>query len=129
VSAEAAAARTVGEGRADVALWVGFFAGPLAFAAGEALSYSLAPTACAAGAKLPLHLVAVGAFALALIGLAAAWRAWRRLGEPRQDEPADPALGRRRFMAISGLALSAGFALAIVALEVPNLVLPLQACR
>lgn len=132
-------------GGADVALWVGCFAGPFAFAADEAASYSLAPTACAAGAKLPLHLVALAAFVVALAGLGAARRAWRRLREPAgttaptpdpdparhptADPTADPAPGRRRFMALSGLLLSAGFALAIVALEIPNLVLPLQACR
>jgi hypothetical protein len=124
-----------GGGADDVALWVGCFAGPFAFAVDEAASYALAPTACAAGAKLPLHLVALGAFVVALAGLGAARRAWRRLREPAGpvDAPVDPAMdpapGRRRFMALSGLILSAGFALAIVALEIPNLVLPLRACR
>jgi hypothetical protein len=124
-----------GGGGIDVALWAGVFAGPFAFAVDETVSYSLAPTACVAGAKLPLHVVALVTFAVALAGLAAAWRAWRRVGrgwgEPEEGAPVagDPELGRRRFMAVSGLALSAGFALTIVALEIPNLVLTLQACR
>jgi len=119
--------RAEGE-RGGLALWMGVFAGPVAWGLDESVSYSLAPTACAAGAKLPLHLVSLAALALALAGLFAAASAWRRVGGER-DAGEGPVRGRRRFMALSGLLLSAGCALAIVAFEVPNLVLPLRACR
>jgi len=117
--------------RGGVALWAGVFAGPAAWALDETVSYSLAPTACAAGAKLPLHLASVAAFLLALLGLLTAAAAWRRVGGGGEAEGpgASPILGRRRFMALSGIVLSAGCALSIVALEIPNLVLPLRACR
>ncbi len=117
------------EARGGLALWLGVFAGPVAWALDETVSYSLAPTACATGEKLPLHLASIAAFALALVGLLAAMaagRAWRRIDG---ESAGDPASGRRRFMALSGILLSAGCALTIVALEIPNLVLPLRACR
>jgi hypothetical protein len=119
--------RTEGAGeRGGLALWLGVFAGPVAWALDESVSYSLAPTACATGEKLPLHLASIAAFALALVGLFAAMAAWRRVGGEREGPPPS---GRRRFMALSGILLSAGCALSIVALEIPNLVLPLRACR
>lgn len=99
--------------RRDLLLWLGMLAGPVAWALQLQATYSLAPTACTVESKLFLHLVSLGCLLLALGGAALA----RHLGKGACAE------SRERFMAVSGVVLSLGFALVIVALEVPNWVL------
>lgn len=101
--------------RRDVLLWLALFAGPVAFAVAELTSYSLAPTACAAGTKWMLHLVSVLTLLVSLGGALLA----RSVGRDLPEEGS----GRARFMALAGTAMGLGFALAIAALEVPNVVL------
>ncbi|HKI04353.1 MAG TPA: hypothetical protein VKK31_20415 [Thermoanaerobaculia bacterium] len=108
--------------RRDVLLWLGVLAGPLAWILSEQLSYALTPTACASKSELLLHLASLAPLLLAAAGGALAWSRWKGLAEG-STEKGDPEGSRERFMAISGMAACAFFALVIVATWVPNLVL------
>jgi hypothetical protein len=108
--------------RRDVLLWLPVLAGPVAWILAEQLSYVLAPTACWKGQPLLLHLVPLATLAIAAAGAAFARRLGRRQPE-ESTETGDPKASRRRFMAVFGFWSCLGFALAILATEVPNLVL------
>jgi hypothetical protein len=96
-------------------LWFAIFVGPLAWSMDFALSYGLTGRACtvqSAGLLLVFSALALGA---TVTGLLAAVRATRQL--ERADTAAEPA----RFMAISGVVISGGFLLAIMAAALPRL--------
>jgi hypothetical protein len=106
----------------DVLLWLAALAGPLAWAATEMLGYALAPTACWSGRQFFLHLIPVATLLIAAAGAALARLRWR--AEPSgSTETGDTRQSRRRFMALFGFWACLGFAVAILAQEVPNLVL------
>lgn len=117
--------RLTAENKQDLALWTGVLAGPIAWALQFQINYSLVQTACDSGNKLALHLVTLAALLAVAGGAVAAWRIWKRLPEGSRDQ-GDAHQARARFMALSGLAMSAFFAVLIVATEIPNLVL--RAC-
>lgn len=101
------------------ALWAGLAAGPLAWAALLQTNYVLSYVACEQRHTWMLHLATAVALALVALGALAAWRA-----RPADDEIASAtAEARARFMATGGLALCAGFALVILATELPVLIL------
>jgi hypothetical protein len=108
--------------RREVLLWLPVMAGPVAWILAEQLSYMLAPTACWQGRHLMLHLVPLATLAIAAAGAAFARVLGRRQPEA-STETGDPQASRRRFMALYGFWSCLGFALAILATEVPNLVL------
>jgi hypothetical protein len=108
--------------RGDVLLWLPVLAGPVAWILAEQLSYVLAPTACWQGEHLMLHLVPLATLAIAAAGALFARRLGRRQPEV-STETGDSGESRRRFMALFGFWSCLGFALAILATEVPNLVL------
>lgn len=95
-------------------LWFGVLAGPAAWALNQMVSYLFVPWACASGTRIMLHLVALAALLLALIGAAIAWRNWRKSGA-EWHTAAGGIIGRSRFMALGGFVLSLMFALVIVA--------------
>lgn len=108
--------------RADVLLWLAFLAGPLAWIVAELASYSLAPTACWSGRHLWLHLVPLATLPVAAGGAALAHARGRR--EPAgATESGGARSARRRFMAVLAFWTCLGFALVILATEVPNLIL------
>lgn len=103
-------------------LWFAIFVGPLSWSADFALSYGLTGRACtseSAGFLLIFSGLAIGA---TLTGLAAAVRASRGLPRPVDDTSAggEPT----RFMVASGIAISGGFLLAILAAAIPRLMVP-----
>jgi hypothetical protein len=106
-------------------LWIGALAGPVVWSAVLETNYVLSYVACEQRHEWMLHLSALTG--LGLIGLAALglWRA-RPPGfddsEP-STAPEKTAVMRARFMVVGGLALCAWFALVILALEIPVLVL------
>jgi hypothetical protein len=107
------------------ALWAGMLAGPLTWAALLETNYVLSYVACEQRGAWMLHL-ATG-IALAVIGAGAyiAWMAAPPLGARNVPStvPADAAVARARFMAITALGLCAWFALVVIATEIPALVL------
>jgi hypothetical protein len=101
------------------ASWAGLAAGPLAWAALLEVNYVLSYVACEQRHTWMLHLGTASALALVALGALAAW--WAR---PSHDGSlSSTAEARARFMTTGGLALCAGFALVILATEVPALVL------
>jgi hypothetical protein len=123
-------ARAEREG-AGAGLWYGFMVGPIAWAVDLLSSYALVPMACDAGRLTLLHLVFLATFVAALAGLFLAWQAWGRLRSEEGGSTSEgtPTGSRRRFMALSGMALSTAFALVIAATEIPNLVLATRGCN
>jgi hypothetical protein len=107
-------------GRRLAALWAGLAAGPLAWAVLLETNYALSYVACEQRHTWMLHLAA--ATALLLIGLGALAA---RVATPSMPHEAAPSVAeaRARFMAVGGLILCAGFAVLIVATEIPVLVL------
>jgi hypothetical protein len=103
-------------------LWVGLLLAPIAFLINLEVSYALVPTACASRNKLPVHLVQLTCLLLTLYGLLTAWRCWKAAGATWPGEAGDP-LARSRFMAGTGLLVSAMFVLVIVAQWIPIVVL------
>ncbi len=107
------------------ALWIGVLSGPILWGITLQTNYSLSYVACGQGSKWMLHVAAL--VALALIGLAARFL-WRARPDGTDDthpsiDPERTALVRARFMTVGGLALCAWFAIVILALEVPALIL------
>lgn len=98
-------------------LWFAIFVGPMAWAADFGLSYGLTQWACAAGSSRLLLVFSALALAAALAGVFAALRAHRGLSSSTGiASAADPS----RFLAISGIVLSSGSLLPIVAAAIPR---------
>jgi hypothetical protein len=108
--------------RGILLLWVGLLAAPLAWALHLQVSYMLGTLACEHNAQTAFHLVTAVALLLAAAGGGIAWWCWGHSGRawPRGE---GGAVGRSRFMALSGFILSLVFALAIVAQAVINFIL------
>jgi hypothetical protein len=104
------------------ALWVGLLLAPTAFLINLEVAYALVPTACASRNVLPVHLVHLACLLLTLFGLLTAWRSWKTTGASWPGEQGDP-LSRSRFMAGTGMLMSAMFVLVIVAQWIPSFVL------
>jgi hypothetical protein len=104
-------------------LWFGMLGGAGAWALHLVVSYSLVPAACAAGLGYLFYVGIAGCAGIALGALFFAWRGWnltRDLPEDtRNGNGARLISNRVRFMAISGLALSAFFLMVILAQSVP----------
>lgn len=104
--------------RGEIALGAALLAPPAAWMLDLLLLYSLQRYVCATGAVWLFHLSTAAALGVAGAAGAVAWRA---LPPQRESER------RRRFLAVSGVALSAGFVLLILAEAVPTLLL--EPCR
>ena len=104
-------------------LWAGILAGPFAWALDLGASYALASWMCPAGGEETLMLLPAAAMAIVAAGAAVSWMALRHT--PAQGGHKDGGLSRQRarFMAILGLALSALFAVTLVAGALPVWVL------
>ena len=104
------------------ALWLGIVGGPIAWLLYLQLSYMLAPRACQAGDKTALAVVAVVALATTIAITIVSWRAWHASGAD-YDTGEGTVLGRSRFMALSGLGISALIILLVIASFIPIFVL------
>lgn len=97
--------------RLNATLWLGVFAGPIAFLLTLQAKYALVDYVCRNRAAWLMWLITIAGLVLCAIGAIAARRGW----------VSDAT--RVRFMAIAGLALSTMFALAIIAMAIPDLFL------
>jgi hypothetical protein len=102
-----------------LALWTGLAAGPLAWAALLQVNYALSYVACERRQIWMLHVATAAALVLVGAGAFTVWLA----APPLIGVTSGTGEGRARFMALAGLALCAGFAVVIVATEIPVLVL------
>lgn len=100
-------------------LWFAVFVGPLAWSADFGISYALTGRACSVESAALLLLFSAVAFAVTLWGLVTAVRAIREL--PQTADAGGIRADPTRFMALSGIAVSGGFLLAIVAAGIPRL--------
>jgi hypothetical protein len=104
-------------------LWLAILIGPLAWLVFLQAAYALVPSACRrpTGGMIALFAVAALALALSTAGLVAAWQGWRRVG--RAGAPGNTATSRTRFVALTGISMSALFVLVVVAGMLPLLLL------
>jgi hypothetical protein len=96
------------------ALWFGVLAGPLTWLWTELIGYAMVRWSCAEHTRLVLHIVVLAALIIVVVAGLTAWRRWRAAGSEWRDEMGGP-VGRTRFMAMGGMALSTIFALLILA--------------
>jgi hypothetical protein len=95
------------------ALWLSFFAGPLAWTAHELLSYALVKPACGAHLMILEYLVSLGTLALSAGGIYIAYRHGAAMQTPRTTP---------RFIALAALLMNVLFAFTIVMEALPQVV-------
>jgi hypothetical protein len=110
------------EWRLNRALWISLLAGPCAWAVHLLAAYSLTQTACTDHRQWLLHLVSFALLPIPVAGGMSAARLWRRLPEGSTSH-GDDLRSRSRFMALSGMVMSAFFVLAILAQWIPAWIL------
>jgi hypothetical protein len=109
----------VSDRRRGQLLAAGFFLAPFAWGLQLMVNYSTTTTVCLNGQMWLLHLVSLLAALTASSGALIGWAAWTRLTSGSTVE-GDPYAVGRRFLALSGMGLSAFFVLAIFAADLPN---------
>jgi hypothetical protein len=105
-----------------ISLWGGIVGGPLISLVYLEISYALVPSACIAGNKHVLALITLAALLAASLTMAVAWRVWHAAGATYDSASGGP-LSRGRFMALSGLGLSALSILFVIASAIAIMVL------
>lgn len=103
-------------------LWYGVLAGAAAWKLQLVVNYALNPYACWHRAEVLGHLASFIAAALAATGVWVAWGIWKRAGKGMETEHGGTVV-RARWMALTGIALSAYFVLLILGQWLPNLLL------
>jgi hypothetical protein len=106
-----------------LALWPALFVAPLAFLAELTLAYALVPYACDSQHHAVLHAVNLVTLAIAVIGTLHGWREYRVAGDAPARDAGDRG-ARSRFVAVTGLLVSATMVLALLAQLVTMLVIP-----
>jgi len=107
------------EGRGLLALWGGILIAPAAYFFQLFVAYGMVNWVCRNGYSFLITLVTIIALSLSAFGAYLAWGCWKRVGTEYADDKGD-AVNRSRFMAVSGLILSALFFVSILAQEIPN---------
>ena len=105
-----------------LALWYGVLAGPIAFMTQFQLKFMMVPWACAIGSQIWLTVVTVVALAFPVSAGLISFRMWSAAGPSLEDEQGGQ-IGRTRVMGICGIALSAMFALAMIAQAIPDFII------
>lgn len=108
------------DGREIVRLWSGLLGPPVIWLAALSANYALTGVACAGERAWILDLVNIAAMLLVGLTTFIAWRSWREIGGGDAGETVE---GRRRLMALGGMANGAFFAIVILATAVPTFVL------
>jgi hypothetical protein len=105
----------------DAELWWAILIGPAAWALDQGISYAIEQHACSTGHFYVLHVATVVFIVLALTG---ALVGWRQLAKHQGGaEEGGSVRDRRWFMALLGILLSVEFAVVILAMMVPKLIL------
>jgi len=99
-------------------LWIGILAGPLAWAANEVVAYTATAHECSTGSRALFHTLTLTGLICCGIGLIAA-----RSVSAIHPQTSDAREERIQSMAISGVTLSIAFAVAIIAMAIPNWIL------
>jgi hypothetical protein len=99
----------------NVALWTGVLAGPIAWAAALEARYALVRYVCLNRAEWIMWSITIAALLLTAFGAFCSWTGW-------VDETP-----RVRFMATGGLFIGGMFALAIISMAIPDLLM--RACE
>jgi len=99
-------------------LWLVMLGGPLVWLIYMEVGYALTPLACAGQNKTAISMTLIAALAITLAIALLAWRSWRLAADGVPDRETR-ALDRSRFMALSGLGLSALSLLAVLASAIP----------
>ncbi|HEV2733284.1 MAG TPA: hypothetical protein VGV85_00550 [Longimicrobiaceae bacterium] len=111
------------EGTRGVArLWYGVLAGAAAWKLQLVVNYAVVPYACWQRMEFINHAASFAMVLLALSGAWVAWGSWKATGASLDTDPGGT-LGRSRFMALGGMALSGFLALIILGQWIPNLLL------
>ena len=110
----------------DAILWTSILAGPIVWLVSFQANFALVPWACLWQAKAALYLVSLVALVACAVSGLAGWKQWKALGESGDIDGGGPP-PRARMMALSGVALSAGFFMVIVAQAIPEVIL--RACQ
>jgi hypothetical protein len=98
--------------------WIGVLGGPIVWLIFLQVNYMLAPSACLSQNKTMLGIVTIIALFGTIGSAFAACRAWHQAGATSHTEEGG-SIGRSRFMALSGIGLSALFALVVLASAIP----------
>ncbi len=111
--------------RGVLAHWFGFLGGAAAWKLQLMVNYALVPYACWHDLGITIHLASLATLLLALSAGWVAYGSWKASGgDPlgSGDEPtrASSTYARSRFMAVSGLLMSAYFSLVIIGQWIPN---------
>jgi hypothetical protein len=104
-------------------LWAGVTLGPLGWALHLSVNYALADSACDNPWNILFLSITLVCIAIALWGGWFAWRSYNLTGREWPSGDADGVLIRSRFMAVSGLLLTALTLLLILTQTIPMLML------
>jgi len=118
------------DARENFALWIAVLGSAVIWFVQMQTSYSLVMWACSGGHRWSLHVASILFLILAAAPGWLAWKHWRASaqvvaggadpGRHRETERESSGAGRRRFMAMLGLMLTALFILLIVAQAIPS---------
>lgn len=103
-----------------VQMWTGLLGPPVIWLSALSANYALTDLACSSGRAWILDLVNLSAVILVAITTFIAWRCWRRIGGGDAGETVE---GRRKLMALGGMANGAFFTIVIIATAIPTFVL------
>lgn len=102
-------------------LWYGILVAPLAWMADQQISYSLVAHSCSTGHHYLMITISAISFLIALSGALLAWVNLSRTREATLD--GGHVADRSRFMSLLGIAASLGWAMVIIAMAIPRIML------
>lgn len=106
----------------NLALWTGLLGGPIIWMCSFEARFALAPWACTFQNKWALYGVALAALILCGGCALLSWQHWKALGEQGPSSAGDT-VARSNFMAISGVVISAGCGMVVIAQAIPEFML------
>jgi hypothetical protein len=103
----------------NFALWIAVLGSAVVWFIQLQTTYALVPWVCSSGKLWALHVVSVLFVVLAAVPGGIGWSQWRACAK-RKTERESAGDGRRRFMAMLGLMLTALFVILIIAQAMPS---------